>query len=744
MSRPMLQSHASQFKVETVLPELANRQIQQIEIELIDLRIISRLRRLLAQGSIRRVINYLEPDGRLRMAVDLLQFEVALGEQTAENLSLGEAQLQQDYFIFQKRPFFRNQAVLEQAFTLTVQYAESLKPEASPPVGEKLTLDRIFDRSRCQRTARFNVDFPFENIRLAGCTAGWVTDYPLQPPLVSGVIVGTVGYYSGPEYREWQFTQPVGFLIPELPEVPPAGNLIVQAAVRQTEWWIEGAKRLSGEVKIEFSWLLTQPQPVACLIGRDCDDPQKVVRIKTRRIIKEETVEFLKSIRLLSAQDRIGEPQVTVKTHRERFSAGGILVSGILSVEAFGANRSGIEEYCQWEVPWDELIGGVASETVDKPGEIVSRVRADLQRHRCAMGELELEILITCHYQLIQSEWLGVLRGMEGHCPVWAEVLNGSQTFEVSGETQFVLPGPHLAVHRIECGLTGLKLRAEPGWVRVEGRLDAAVYYSDEQRQQRMELFCRQLRESFPWEGMESGMEFDHAACLKYDTYTVSGPNILYHYLLEIQLESYRSQEIQVAPGAVFAHSGGVTPGEAQSVSGGAPTLNFRMETEIDLKQGVPKEIINYRCLINRFRWHDAGNAILVEGNLSNELEYWDNAGFWRRESVDQSFWRFLQYPGEGERTLLSQVTPEIRSWDCQPVKAWPWQKGSVKISLAFELTNGGVKEETDESLDAEPGGLCSDGRRRCDSVGANQRSSGRVGSEDGMERRGANRFERL
>jgi hypothetical protein len=742
MIRPMVQSHASQFKVETVVPELVNRQIQQIEIELINLRIFPGLLRLRAQGSIRRVIQYLEPDGRLRMAADLLQFEVTLGERAAGNVSWYEAQLHQDYFIFQKKPIFRNQAVLEQAFTLTVRYAESPNPEPAPAIGEELMLNRIMNRGRFSRMARFTLDFPFDNVRLTGCTAGWVADYPLQPPLVSGVVAGTVGYYSGPEYREWEFTQPVGFLIPELPEVPPAGNLILQAAVGQTDWRVERARTVSCEVKIEFGWFQTQPQPVVCRMGRDGDEPQEVVRIKTRKVIKEETAEFGKSVRLLFSQSRPGELQVSVKTHRERFSCGGILLSGILSVEAFGENDAGIEKYCQWDVPWDEWISGVTPEQADSPTEIVSRVRADLHQHRCVAGELELELFITCHYQLIQAVWAGVMRGREGHHPVWAEVWGGSQTFEIPGETQLVLPGPFLAVHRIESGLTGLRFRAEPGWIRIEGRLEAAVYYSNEQRQQRMELFCRQVRESFPWEGIEPGMEFDHADCLKYDTYTVNGPNILYHYLFEIKLESYRLQAIQVAPVAAPDRPGGEASGEAESVSPDDPPLHFRVETEIVLKQGVPRKIVNYRGQINRFLWRDAGNAILVEGNLSNELEYWDGAGFLRRELVDYPFWRFLRYPVE--RPFLFHGLPEIRAWDCQAVKAWPWQKGSVKINLTIELIPGGAKEENDEGFDAEPGGLCSDSRRRCDSVEADQRLSGTVGSEDGMERRGANRLKRL
>jgi hypothetical protein len=737
----MLQSRASQFKVETVLPELANRQIWQIEFKLENLRIIPGLRVQLAQGSLRRVIKYLEPDGRLRMVADLLQFEVDLGE-PAEGLSFYDAQLQQDYFIFQKKPFFRNRPVLEQAFTLTVRYNHSQKPEAPPPAVAELTLNRILDRGQFQRMARFILDFPFENACPADYAAGWATDYPLHPPLVSGVIAGTVGYYSGPEYREWKFTQPAGFLIPELLKPCPAGDLVFRAAVRQIDWHVEKVKKLSCEMKIEFVWFWIKPQPVACLIGRDCDDLREVVRLKTRKVIKEDTAEFFKSIRLKYVKDRPGELRVAIKEYREKFCAAGILVSGILSVEAFSVNCAGIEEYCQWDVSWDELISGAVSEEAARPAKVVSRIGAELITYRYAAGELELEILIAYHYQLFQPAWAGVLRGRDGLYPVWAEVLTGNHTFEIPGKTQFVLPGSSLAIHRIESGLTGLQLQAEPGWVKIEGRLETAVYYSDGQRRQRMELFCGRIRESFPWQGIEPGMEFDHAVRLKYDNYRVNGPNILYHYLFEMKLESYWSQEVPIIPDTAPASLDGVDPGVAESVTGEDPLWNFQLETEIELELGVPKEIANYRCLINRFLWRDAGNAVLVEGNLRNELEYWDDEGFFRRELVDYPFWRFLQYPAE--RPSLSRCTPEIRQRDCQPVKAWPWQKGNVKISLAVELRDAGAKEENDEGLVAEPGGLCQDGRRRCDSVGADQRLSGTVGGEDGMERCGANRFKRL
>jgi hypothetical protein len=697
----MLQSHVSQFKVETALPELANRQIQQIEIELKNLQIIPRLRIQLAKGSIRRMIKYLEPDGRLRMAADLLQFEVAIGERTDENISFCEAQLQQDYFIFQKQPFFGNQPLLEQAFTLTVWYEESPLSIAPRPVVEELTLNRIINHGRFSRIAQFTLDSPGEGFHPASCNARWVTDFPLlQLPLISGVLVGVIEYHSGFASPDLEFTHPVSFLISELPEIPTE-NLLLQGAVSQINCRLKTGKSVSCEVKIEFSWAEIQPRPLACLMGNDSGDPREV-RLKTTAVVTEGTVDFLKSVNLGYSSSKPGEFTTTVKNHRTKFSAGGILLTGILTVEAFWENSAGSEEYSQWDVPWDTLVSGAAPETVGRSGEIHSRVRAEPRIWRCSTEGLEVEMLITCHYQLIQSKWVQVLRGEEGHCPVWADVFTGSKTFGMQGETHFELPVPPLEIHRIEAGLSYLKLQAESGWVKVQGRLEAIVYYSDEQRQQRMELLDCQVQECFLWEGLEPGMQFDHAAELKFNSYTVRGANILYHYLFELEVESYRPQEIQVLLGELPSGPEGVIPVELDGRPAEEQPLDFLIEAEISLELGVPKEIAANRSQINRFVCRDAGNAILVEGNLSSELEYWDQGGFFRRELVDLPFWRFLQYPSE--QPPVRQFIPEIRKCACQPVKAWPWRKGSVKISIEIELKKQGAKEETDEGLDAEPG----------------------------------------
>ena len=113
------------FKVQTLWPSLVNKQIQQIETFLKEIHFSNLTGTLVAKGQIKRKIQYLDLDGRIRKAEDRILFEVALGDLLLEPVPLLHSDLKQEYYLFQPRQLGENQAILEQGFNLSVWENES-------------------------------------------------------------------------------------------------------------------------------------------------------------------------------------------------------------------------------------------------------------------------------------------------------------------------------------------------------------------------------------------------------------------------------------------------------------------------------------------------------------------------------------------------------------------------------------------------------------------------------------------
>ncbi|HBE77406.1 MAG TPA: hypothetical protein DDW65_06430, partial [Firmicutes bacterium] len=116
----MSEERVSHFNAITELPELWNKNIEQIDLSLREVSFFNKDHALFVQGFIERQIKYHEWDGRLRKTSDRLQFAIAMG-QTVESSYLLDAQLTGEYYIFQPEQYGKNRAILDQGFILTVR-----------------------------------------------------------------------------------------------------------------------------------------------------------------------------------------------------------------------------------------------------------------------------------------------------------------------------------------------------------------------------------------------------------------------------------------------------------------------------------------------------------------------------------------------------------------------------------------------------------------------------------------------
>ncbi len=72
----MLTTFSTSFKVATFWPELVNKKIQMVESYLKEVQYTLRDGSLIAWGTVKRQVRYLEFDGRARKVEDRIQFEV--------------------------------------------------------------------------------------------------------------------------------------------------------------------------------------------------------------------------------------------------------------------------------------------------------------------------------------------------------------------------------------------------------------------------------------------------------------------------------------------------------------------------------------------------------------------------------------------------------------------------------------------------------------------------------------------
>ncbi|HYH05216.1 MAG TPA: hypothetical protein VEC37_19160 [Bacillota bacterium] len=695
----MRQSHTCQFKINTVLPNLAQCQIRQIDIALNEIQLIDREQSLVARGIVQRRIRYLGPDGRQRGMNDEFDFEVVLGECRAEVVSLFQTELKQEYYLFQNTPVPGGQPVLEHAFQLTVWW-----PEAPPPVPveptEELQLEKILKRGSFCRIVKLPVTLPEEGARPKQGVAELILDPRQQFPLVTGMLKGRIGYL-GQSYHELEFEQAASFLVRELPD-QTEGTVTLNGTVSDISWWPGDLNNniWTLVLKLDFQWYFTQKQELACLT--ECrNNDWTPVRILTNRVVHQQALQFTIAYNLAALQGQPGEVKATLKRNKEVFTKNGLLLTADLIIEAFYEHSEGMEAYQQWKVEFNELVPEpIRPENRDL--SILATVEVALQKFGMIAGQLNVELGLDYQLIFLENRLAQVIAVSDSPWAILANVQLDRQTFTVMGEAEFLLRSWPWQVNQVRTEVVNLIVTPKAGWLNVQGQLEVTVIYCDRDYRQRMDVYHHHFQESLLWEGLSPPVEVNTHTKLDFDTYEAQGQHLFYKYMLELKMETSQKRELQIA---VWQPANPVTPVASSQPQQGRESpevLSFLMEEEIELQQGTPKEIETNRIAIDWFKCREVGKAFLVEGALNSELEYWDRGGFLRREWFKVPFWKFVQTELE-EAVVNQRLIPQIRQYGCQPVGTWPWQKGTVRIRVEIELSPSGGEDLSSEDTTPEP-----------------------------------------
>jgi hypothetical protein len=674
----MFNGRTSHFKTQTFFPALVNKQILQIDIFLREIRLVNRANCLWAQGFIGRRINYLEFDGRSRKAEDQIQFQVALGDPVLEPALL-KSELSQDYFIFQPRNTGGGQAILEQEFTLRVW---ETGPDQTSPSVLPLLADSITHRGEGSIVLDFPVAFPEAGVKPKAFDGVARFENGLTP-LTSAEVKGIITYRSRDHIiREIEFEQTVSFLINNAPSLLSNQRFFARGEIVDVAW----AEPVTGQgwtmkLKLSYEWLVTAEKELACHMKPEMSQAP-AVKIRTPQMVEERRLEIPKTFFLPFHILPPTEVKLVTRNHQEKFTKKGLLLSAGLTAEIYYLGTDGREAFQTHELFLIELAD--LGQSTGDHREVVAGFEPVVVKFGFQGNQLRLETLFKYELKIYQPQITEVLVGDNSSEAVLAKIFTGSKTFSFLGENKLFLRRQPSRIEKTGARLTSVIPLVKNGWFSLKGRLEIVISYIDREQTLREDAYQISFQEHFIWDKLNEESNLEVSGKLEYDSYTIEDSVLSYKYLLNFEVEAYQERELKVAvvenqnkPGPV-----GI---DHQDQPSGILFPKIILEGEVPLKYGRLQEIIQSNARLMEFCYQSADNALVVEGSLSGELEYWDDNGYFRREVVELPFWRLLQHQFHEEPNCLDFI-PEIRRYNYTPRQVRPWQKGNIKITVELEL----------------------------------------------------------
>lgn len=676
----MVKTLTGKFKVETVWPELINKRIQQIDSSLKEIHFFNQGDSLMAKGSLKRLIRYLDSNGKFRKTEDKLQFELIIGAALPEPLPFLTPKLKSDYFIFQPRRLGENQAMLEQGFTLIINQYEVIKEESRP---FSILTDLVTGRGKGETVLSLPV-----NLKRGSSPKkfnGVIKFDRSKPPVAAGIVTGAIIYRNSHNIlKEQEVNSSFSFLINRDPK-DAEGELTVNGSITAVDWvspsngqgWII-------EIKLEYSWELIVRKEISVL-GETGSAKQSGTTIKADLFVKEERLQFPKNFKV-EGSDETGpfEVESSVKLLNWKRVNSGLLIGAALHFELFLPDASGIEKYrslCfeteEWVADFFENIDELPDLTLDFDPDL------SLERITYAGPDLLIEAILKLTVKMYQPRVISLIQenaATEIICLVPAVENN----FVVLSETGLNLSNPLWKIIKVGNRLIQIDSSLKKGWLNLDGVSEITVTYLDRQSQYREESFRHIFQKSYYWEAVKDDQDYkiDLNAKLEYDSSEIEGNRLLYKYLWNFCAAAFIKRRVLAAVSSVNNSPASVV--YQPNLENGFQ--EFLLQGEVPLQFGNPRAIAAGRGIITEFNWQSALNAILVEGRIDGEIEYWDEDGFLRLEKVTVTFWRYLAQPKlVGDDTLL---VPRLRRLGYFPLKPWPWRKGTVRYEAEIEINN--------------------------------------------------------
>lgn len=674
----MVKTLTSKFKVETVWPELINKRVQQIDSYLKEIQFFNQGDSLLAKGSLKRQVKYEDSSGRIRKTEDKLQFEVIIGAALPEPLPYFSPELKSDYFIFQPRRLGENHALLEQGFILIVNEYEAdieeleaytiLTDEIVAKGKEKTVYSFPLDLKKDCRPKAFNGNLIFE------CG---------KPPVITGTISGVVTYRNSRQIiKELEVDHPFSILLNSVPK-RPGGELNATGIISGVDWIPPtGGQGWIAEFKLDYDWIFSFNKELTVL-GKTELLPS-APRIKAKLLTAEKQLQFPKSFKAKSNNDGTIETEPEIELLTWKRIGSGLLISAALNFDLYQLDIAGMEKYQTLHFDIEELVEGFFD---------------DINSHNLT---LELEPKNTIVKTITDGNWIVIDNILNLNIKVYQPKLiyltqenavteisglipAAEQSFPLLNEFMVDFGHPPRKIIKVSNRLLQTNPSTNKGWLNLSCVTELEVVYLDRQNQYREEYFRICFQKSFCWEGIKANTEYqiDLSSKLEYDSYRIQGNRFFYKHLWSFCAAAFIKQTVKAA---VSPEKNQIIPTEALKLPIPKTTEELSIKGEIPLNFGNPREISSGRGLITEFNWRSALNAVLVEGKIKGEIEYWDENGFLRRETVNFPFWRFLTQSGFVEDDSI--LVPTLRRFNYFPLKSWPWGRGAVRYEVEIEITN--------------------------------------------------------
>ncbi|MGE5606697.1 MAG: hypothetical protein ACM3YE_13535 [Bacteroidota bacterium] len=682
----MVKTLTSKFKVETVWPELVNKRIHQIDSHLKEIQFLNQGGSLVAKGSFRRQIKYVDSDGKFRKIEDKVQFEVMMGVEYPEPLPFFTPELKTDYYIFQPRRLGENQALLEQGFILIINEFEAINQEsrlfsiltdvvAAKGKGETVC-SLPLKLKRGSHPKKFNGAIAFERAK---------------PPVATGRVSGVVIYRNSHNIlKEQEIDNSVSFLInPD--QKAPEGQLVVNGTVTGVDWFPPTCGQdWKMELKLSYDWELVIRKELP-VIGEEEGAADSDSKVKADILLKEEFFQFPQVFKV-EGMNQTGpfEVETEIKRFNWKRVGSGLSISATLSFELYLADASGIEKFQTFDFEINELKENFFKDYGDSSNLTLNfEPDFDFLKINYEQAFFLIEAILKVGVKVYQSKVISLTHADDG-----TEIIGlapaAENSFVLLNETMFNLSHPLWKIIEVRHQLSQINPSLKKGWLTLYGLSEVTVVYLDRFHQFREETFRLNFHKNYYWEAVndEQAFQIDLSPRLEYDSFKNEGGRLFYKYLWHFSAAAFVKRRVLVAVSKEKTN---------RTLLISQPKLEatceeFSIQGELQLEFGNPREIASSRSLITEFSWRNALNAILIEGRIGGEIEYWDGEGFLRREKLEFPFWTFINRPRLVDQE--SVLVPRLRRFSYFPLNPWPWRKGAVRYEVDIEInqsSNEGV-----------------------------------------------------
>ncbi len=674
----MFEERVGRFSTVTRYRELFSKEIFQIDLCLLEVRLMNRSQNLFASGTVKRRIQYIELGEALRKTEDLIQFTIQIGKSFEGSLSDLQTDLSQEYFVLQPSPKNSHFAVLEQGFLLNVK---PLTQVEKAPEYNKIRVNSVINQGKDSTL----IQIPCKLVRPCGEPQSFIgkvkfTDLSALPIAVAE-IEGTIHKALDKNF----FKEKVSLLV-NVPTPNRNQKLSLYGDIQEAEWQSDGVDALGGMMTflLDYRWYLTTYRELSCLkpgIG----DTLPFEQIETLAPKDKGSFHFLKSFRVeMPNVKELIEIKLEELQYENSGTKKGILLHADLTLGITFINLDGVEQYQEYQTVIDELFPAFTSKSPHSIIEAVLEskiVESNIRNQR-------LNIILDFQYnpQIYQKEVTAIVRDDSSSEVIEAKAFSGEKIYSFSVDENLPLKFHPLRIIKVFGRVLEVTGAVHEGWVSIQGAIAINIRYIDHLRQNREDHFHRIFQNFCIWGQVKPEMELEFVCELEYEHFQLTAINIHYQCLVKAGMKAFHQKRIGVKIAAELPQP--VPMASIYSLQNVEFATNYKdleMDWNLPLQKDGLQEIAKSEVQISQFKYQYSENAILIKGCLTGEIEYWDQKQYLQKLSLELPFWRFI--PNEEPKQCMNRkLFPEIHNCSYQPLQAVPWRKRRLKIHLDLGL----------------------------------------------------------